>query len=48
MVAGNEAQKFLLALCRGSDNDQYTLALIFHTGLEINPVGPDIKITPGR
>ena len=47
-IAGDKAHQFLLALRCGPDNDQHTLALILHARLEIDPIGPDINIAPGR
>ena len=43
-----EAQQFLFAFRRCSDDHQHTFCVVFHAGLKINTVGPDIDIAAGR
>jgi hypothetical protein len=40
--ANLEADKLLLALRRGTDQHQHTLGVVFHPGLQIDPVRPHI------
>ena len=46
--AGLEADQLLLALWCGPDQHQHAFGLIFHPGLEIDPVSPDIDVMPSR
>lgn len=43
-----EAHKLLSAFGRGAENNQNTLGLGLHPGLQIDAIGPDIDIPPGR
>jgi len=43
-----EPDQFLFALRRGADNHQQTLRLVFQPRLDINAVGPKIRIAFGR
>ena len=40
--------QFLPAFRRGSDEDQHALGLLLHPGLQVDPVGPDVDVAPGR
>jgi len=43
-----QAEQLLLALGRGSDQHQYTFGLRFHARLQVDAIGPDVDVGPGR
>ena len=45
-VAVGDRQQLLAAPLVGADDDQDTLFVVLHPGLEIDPVGPEIEIAP--
>ena len=45
---GLEADKFLLALGCGADQNQHAFGMVFHPGLQIDPVRPHIDIVACR
>jgi site-specific DNA recombinase len=45
--AGLEADQFLLAFRGRPDQHQHAFGMIFHPGLQIDPVGPDIDVSAG-
>ena len=47
-IAVGDCQQFLAAPLVGADDDQDALLVVLHPGLEIDPVGPEIEIAPGR
>ena len=40
--------QFLPTFRRGSDEDQHALGMVLHPDLEVDPIRPEIDITPGR
>ena len=43
-----EAEQFLFAFRRGADHHQHAVGHRFHAGLEVDAIGPDIDVAPGR
>jgi len=43
-----EAEQLLPALGRGADQHQHAFGLRLHAGLQVDAVGPDIHVAPGR
>ena len=43
-----EAEQFLLAFRRGADHHQHAVGHRLHAGLEVDAIGPDIDVAPGR
>ena len=43
-----EADEFLPTLGRGADQHQHALGMILHPGLQVDAVGPDVDVMPGR
>ena len=43
-----EAEQFLFTFRRGADHHQHALGGGLHAGLEVDAVGPDIDVAPGR
>jgi hypothetical protein len=46
--AGLEADQLLLALGRGADDHRHALGLRLHPRLQVDAVGPDVDVAPGR
>ncbi len=46
--AVGEADQLLLALRRRADNHEHALLLVFEPRLQIDAVGPDVDVAPGR
>src|SRR5262252_2287387 len=44
----DEADEFLLALRRGTDDDQQALGIVLQTGLHVDAVGPEVDVVLGR
>jgi hypothetical protein len=43
-----KADQLLLALWRGTDDHQHAFGLGLHSGLQVDAVGPDVDVAPGR
>jgi hypothetical protein len=43
-----EAEQLLLALGRCPDQHQHALGLRLHAGLQVDAIGPDVDVAPGR
>ena len=43
-----EADEFLPALGRRADQHQHALGLLLHAGLQVDAIGPDVDVAPGR
>ena len=46
--ANLEADKFLFALRRRTNQHQHAFGVVFHPGLQVDPVRPDIHVSPRR
>ena len=40
--------ELLPVLGRGADEDEHAFGVILHSGLQVDAIGPDIEVTPGR
>ena len=45
---GLEADEFLLALGCRADQHQHAFGILFHSGLQVDPIGPHVHVSPRR